>query len=186
MYTQNKKLIYSLYLCKFQDVKLVITIKLACTNAVKTASCPDDVTALQDNVTEDVNRAGTPKLVSKVCVSILQQCHILASLALMRSKRSFYTDNPWTFRNKISEFLSTYERNMFQQNFNYVHYDSFLVNHFGIAHHQISKSYNQLYLLTIERHLSINFLAFIFFKNFIDSLYIEYLNLHTKWKTTPT
>lgn len=29
---------------------------------------------------------------------------------------------------------------------------------------KLSKSYNQLYLLTIERHLSINFLAFIFLK----------------------
>lgn len=39
-------------------------------NAAGTASCPDDVTALQDNVMEDANRAGTPKLVSKVSVSI--------------------------------------------------------------------------------------------------------------------
>lgn len=44
--------------------------------------------------------------------------------------------------------------------------------------HQISnlsKSYNQLYLLTIKRHFSINFLVFIFLKIFIDSLYIESL-----------
>lgn len=39
-------------------------------NAAGTASCPDDVTSLQDNVMEDANRAGTPKLVSKVGVSI--------------------------------------------------------------------------------------------------------------------
>lgn len=39
-------------------------------DAAGTASCPDDVTALQDDVMEDANRAGTPTLVSKVGVSI--------------------------------------------------------------------------------------------------------------------
>lgn len=39
-------------------------------DAADTASCPDDVTALQDNVMEDANRDGTLKLVSKVGVSI--------------------------------------------------------------------------------------------------------------------
>lgn len=35
------------------------------TNAANTAMNPDDVTGLQDNVTEDVKRAGTPQLVSR-------------------------------------------------------------------------------------------------------------------------
>lgn len=35
------------------------------TNAANTAMYPDDVTVLQVNVTEDVNRAGSLKLVSK-------------------------------------------------------------------------------------------------------------------------
>lgn len=40
-------------------------MKIVITNAANTAMYPDDVTGLQDNVTEDVNRAGSLKLVSK-------------------------------------------------------------------------------------------------------------------------
>lgn len=47
------------------NVETVITVKTVILNAAGTASCSDDVTALQDNVMEDANRAGTPKLVSK-------------------------------------------------------------------------------------------------------------------------
>lgn len=50
---------------------MVITVKIVITNAANTVPCTDDVTGLQDNVTEDVNRAGTLKLVSKVSGSIL-------------------------------------------------------------------------------------------------------------------
>lgn len=50
---------------------MVITVKIVITNAANTAMCLDDVTWLQDNVTEDVNRAGTPQLVSKVGVTQL-------------------------------------------------------------------------------------------------------------------
>lgn len=56
---------------------LVITVRIVITNAADTAPCPDDVTGLQDNVTEDVNLAGTPKLVSKVCASMLLLLHRL-------------------------------------------------------------------------------------------------------------
>lgn len=42
-------------------------MKIVKTNVANTASCQDDVTALQDNVRKDVNQAGTPKLVSRVC-----------------------------------------------------------------------------------------------------------------------
>lgn len=44
------------------------------TTAANTAMYPDDVTGLQDNVTEDVNRAGTTKLVSRVCHLLLLAC----------------------------------------------------------------------------------------------------------------
>lgn len=37
-----------------------ITEKIVRTDAVKTATCPDDVTGLQVNVTKGVKRAGTP------------------------------------------------------------------------------------------------------------------------------
>lgn len=37
-----------------------ITEKIARTDAMNTASCPDDVTGLQVNVSEGVNWAGTP------------------------------------------------------------------------------------------------------------------------------
>lgn len=50
---------------------MVTTVKSVITNAADTVPCPDDVTGLQDNVTEDVNRAGTPKLVIRVGISIL-------------------------------------------------------------------------------------------------------------------
>lgn len=50
---------------------MVTTVKIVKTDAANTAPCPDDVTGLQDNVTEDVKRAGTPKLVSRVGISIL-------------------------------------------------------------------------------------------------------------------
>lgn len=40
-------------------------MKIVITNAVNTALNSDDVKGLQDNVTEDVNLAGSPKLVSK-------------------------------------------------------------------------------------------------------------------------
>lgn len=43
-------------------------MKIVITNAANTAMYPDDVTGLQDNVTEDVKRAGSLKLVSKVCL----------------------------------------------------------------------------------------------------------------------
>lgn len=43
-------------------------MKIVITNAANTAIYPDDVTGLQDNVKEDVNRAGSLKLVSKVCL----------------------------------------------------------------------------------------------------------------------
>lgn len=49
---------------------MVITVKTVIINAAGTASCPDDVTSLQDNVMEDANRAGTPKLVSKTNTEI--------------------------------------------------------------------------------------------------------------------
>lgn len=52
-------------------MKTVITVKIVITNAANTAWYPDDVTELQDSVMEDANWAGTPKPVSKVCVSIL-------------------------------------------------------------------------------------------------------------------
>lgn len=50
---------------------MVTTVKIVITNAADTVLCPDDVTGLQDNVTEDVKRAGTPTLVSRVGISIL-------------------------------------------------------------------------------------------------------------------
>lgn len=40
-------------------------MKIVITNAANTAMNQDDVTVLQDNVTEDVNRAGSLKLVSR-------------------------------------------------------------------------------------------------------------------------
>lgn len=46
-------------------------MKIVITNAANTAMNPDDVTGLQDNVTEDVNLAGTPKRVSRVCHHML-------------------------------------------------------------------------------------------------------------------
>lgn len=52
-------------------MKTVITVKIVIINAADTVPCPDDVTALQDNVLADANLAGTLKLVSKVGVSIL-------------------------------------------------------------------------------------------------------------------
>lgn len=45
-------------------------MKIVTTNAASTAPCPVNVTGLQDNVTEDVNQAGTPKLVNRVRVLI--------------------------------------------------------------------------------------------------------------------
>lgn len=59
-------------------MKLVTTVIIVITDAANTASCPDNVTGLQDNVTEDVNRAGTPQLVSKVGVSIFFLLPLLA------------------------------------------------------------------------------------------------------------
>lgn len=53
-------------------------MKIVITNAANTAMNPDDVTGLQDNVTEDVNQAGTLKLVSKVCH------HLLLAFAYMK------------------------------------------------------------------------------------------------------
>lgn len=50
---------------------MVTTVKIVITNAADTVLCPDDVTRLQDNVSEDVKRAGTPTLVSRVGISIL-------------------------------------------------------------------------------------------------------------------
>lgn len=47
------------------NVKTVITVTIVIIDAADTASCPDDVTALQDNVMEDANRDGTLTLVSK-------------------------------------------------------------------------------------------------------------------------
>lgn len=47
------------------NVLLDITVIIVITTAANTAMYPDDVTGLQDNVTEDVNRAGTTKLVSR-------------------------------------------------------------------------------------------------------------------------
>lgn len=47
------------------NVKTVITEKIVIINAADTVPCPDDVTALQDNVLADANLAGTLKLVSK-------------------------------------------------------------------------------------------------------------------------
>lgn len=52
-------------------MKTVITATIVIIDAADTASSPDDVTALQDNVIKDANRDGTLKLVSKVGVSIL-------------------------------------------------------------------------------------------------------------------
>lgn len=49
---------------------MVTTVKIVLTNAADTVLCPDDVTGLQDNATEDVKWAGTPKLVSRVGISI--------------------------------------------------------------------------------------------------------------------
>lgn len=46
-------------------MKTVITEKIVIINAADTVPCPDDVTALQDNVLADANLAGTLKLVSK-------------------------------------------------------------------------------------------------------------------------
>lgn len=45
--------------CVRKNVNMDITVKIAITPAVKTATCPDDVTRLQANVTEGVRRAGT-------------------------------------------------------------------------------------------------------------------------------
>lgn len=50
---------------------MVTTVTIVITNAADTVPCPDDVKGLQDNVTEDVERDGTPKLVSRVGISIL-------------------------------------------------------------------------------------------------------------------
>lgn len=47
------------------NVQKDITVKTVITNAANTAMNPDNATVLQDNVTEDVNRAGTLKLVSR-------------------------------------------------------------------------------------------------------------------------
>lgn len=47
------------------NVKAVITVKIVIINVADTVPCPDDVTALQDNVLADANLAGTLKLVSK-------------------------------------------------------------------------------------------------------------------------
>lgn len=52
-------------------MKTVITVTIVIIDAADTASFPDDVTALQDNVMEDANRDGTLTLVSKVGVAIL-------------------------------------------------------------------------------------------------------------------
>lgn len=39
-----------------------------------TATCPDDVTGLQVNVTEGVNRAGPPEPVTRVGILVLITC----------------------------------------------------------------------------------------------------------------
>lgn len=77
-------------------MKLVTTVKIVITDAANTASCPDNVTGLQDNVTEDVNRAGTPQLVSKVGVSIFFYCHLLLFTFIF--KRLNYTAIQYNLR----------------------------------------------------------------------------------------